>query len=375
MENLPIKSEQEIIATKKAAWAGYALESHNKLIELTNRSNASVEIAKKLPTTIEEIIASEATLKTLKAEANSIKSDRLATTGKLDTFFNKFMQPEKDLIAVIPAYENAIIGLKNKKATADQLQSNITNELKNCKESFLIYVNNRKAEIDNIIIDVIAKSYEWALKNAKSADIITMNEVDLPLKDYISKAKFSKNASCFLISRPDYNAKNITIEQVNQIWNEVESTINVHADGKVNAGRFSSEMEDKFKYFAIAFKDIERAIAHSEKVANELKSEVNITNDQQNIGAKLSVNATVLSNEPTTKALKEKFELDMPNTQESALLVIAAFVANIGKTASEIRADWMKVTVTQMANALVSLKNKDNSFAVSGINFKVVQKL
>ena len=352
------------------AWAGYAAESHNKLQELQTEAARLIATLSDLPTDIKQIAEAEATLKQSKAKQKEISASRLAQTSKLDKFFENLMAPEKSVLAVIPAYEQAIIKLKNDKAAIDNLQANKDTEAKRIKETFIIHINNKKAEFETRIADIVNNQYTYALNNAKSESIINVNGADIALEDYINKCMGVKKTSDFVIIQPPVTNNYQT--DTNAIWASMETT---YLDGKLIQGKFEGDVKDKFKYFSIAIKNKERAIANSEKVANEAKEQAVIQAEQQNIGAKLSVNATVMNQEPTTKALKEKFELDMPASQESALLIIAAFVANIQKTSSKVKASWMKLSVEQMGSAIVAVKNDDNNFMVSGINFKIVQKL
>lgn len=366
-----MENNQLIIQKKQTAWANYALESHNKLAELQTESAKVVANLSDLPTKIEQIAEAEKVLKESKAKQKEIAANRLAQTSKLDGFFEKFMAPEKQVLAAIPAYEQAIIKLKNDKAALDNLQANKDAEAKRIKETFIIHINNSKAKFETLIADIINKQFTYAVTNAKDENTIIVLEEEIPLTNYLFKCMGVKKASDFIISMPAVTVNYET--DVNAIWDTMEK---VYLDGLLMKGKFEGDLKDKFKYFSIAIKDKERAIANSEKVANESKEQIAAQTDQQNIGAKLSVNATVMSQETTTKALKEKFELDMASSQENALLVIAAFVANIQKTASHVRVkDWMKLSIEQMGKALESVKNEDNNFTVTSINFKVTQKL
>jgi len=362
------------VTKKQNAFASYAVESHNLLESLKQRAVHVIVKLSNFPTNINEIADSEKTLKECKAEINAIKSDRLAQTSKLDKFFENFMAPEKQSLAALPGYEQAIIKLKNEKSLADSLQANKDAELKKIKETFLVHINNTKASHEQVIIDYVTNRYAYALKHAKSASEIQVGEDLLTVDNYVSKCQYTKKLSDFVITKPNFTAKYATDEQINQIWSECEKE-SIYVDGKLMMGKFEGDLKDKFKYFSVAYKDAERAIAHSEKTANEAKNQATIQAEQMNVGAKLSVNASVLENVPDTKALKEKFDIDMESSEKSALTIMVAFATNIDKVRNKVKADWMKLSVAQMGAALAATKNDDNKFEVTGINFKVIQKL
>jgi hypothetical protein len=364
MSNLP-----EIIQKKSVAFAKYAEESHNKLQDLQTMAARTIANLSDLPTEIEQISVSEQILKAAKKESNDIKSERLAQTSKLDKFFENFMAPEKSVLAAIPAYEQAIIKLKNDKAIIDSAAINKANELRRVRETFLSHINNEKARFENEITDYVAKAFNYALNNAESPTSIKTKEgPEITMEDYIFKCHGTKKAENFKILIPSQ------YESFLEIWQEV-SAGNAYIDGKLMLGKFEGDIKDKFKYFSVALKDVEKAKAHNEQQAIEAKELALRQAEHNNIGAKLATSATVLSDEPGVKALKEKFDIDMPSSQQSAMLIMAAFASNIDRTAGKVKADWMKLTINQMGAALAAIKNEDNKFEVSGINFKVIQKL
>lgn len=361
----------EVIA-RQTAFSSYALESYNVLESLKKRAVHVIVKLSNTPTKIDDILEAEKTLKECKAEINSIKSDRLAQTSKLDKFFENFMNPEKQSLAALPGYEQAIIKLKNEKATFDQLEKNKADELKRLKESFLVHVNNKKADFERTITDYITNRFAYALKNAKDESKILVEGNEMLLTDYIAKCKESKTETNFIINMLSCTS---THHNTATVWNKTVLG-NEFIDGKLMKAQFDILLQDKFKYFSISLKDKERALAHSEAQANETK-ELAIKNAEQlNVGAKLATNSTVLNSTPNTKALKVKYEIDMESSKQNAMLIMSVFASNLDKCENEVRVkDWFKLSIEQMGSALSALKNKDEKFEVTGIKFKVTQKL
>lgn len=355
------------ITRKQNAFASYAVESHNILSSLQTEAAQVIANLSDLPTKIEQISEAETILKSSKAELKAIKDKRIAQTSKLDKFFENFMHPEKSITAAVPAYEQAIIKLKNDKATADQLEANKANDLKRLKDLFLTHVNNTKAKFEQEIADYVAKCFSYALNNAKDANTIN----DMLLDAYLLKCQGTKKLSDFVINIPTCTS---THHDAATVWSDT-CFDNVYLDGKLMLGKFEGDLKDKFKYFGIALKDKEKALAHNEAVANEAKEQAALQAEQQNVGAKLSVTASVLDNGSTVKPLNEKFEIDMDSTEKNAISIMVAFTTNIDKVRGKVKADWMKLSIAQMGAALAAVKNDDSNFTVTGINFKVTQKL
>lgn len=375
MENTPALTPEQVIERKRNGFANYAVESHNVLLSLQTRANKALETAAKLPTSIDQILEAEATLKELKKEQTAIETDRKGQSSKLDKFFENLMAPEKAVKAAIPAYESAIIKLKQEKKTADSAAENKANEFKRIKEQFAIHINNSKAGFENLITDTVNIQYAYALKNFKDAETIKAGENELSLIDYLFKCQGKILEAGFVIGQPAVTANYHTIEDLGLIWRDVAMDQVSYLDGKLFKGKFDNAVNDKFRHFAVAVKDAERAIEASNKQAETAKAEAQQTAQQENIGAKLQANAVVLDDTPVVKDLKQKFEIDMPDTQESAMKIMAAFVGNIQKTASEVRGKWSTLSVGQMGEKLAAVKNKDNAFTVTGIVFKAVEKL
>lgn len=362
-----------IIKQKQQAWAGFAVLSHNTLLEIENKAAIQIAELSEYPTEINQISEAEAKLKNCKAQLKEIEEKRKSVTSKLDPWTEKMMAPEKQLKAAISSYEPIIINLKRAKQTQDDLEANKTKEFNSLIETFKIHINNSKLAHEQTILSSVVKCYEYGLNNYKDGSIKVGDEI-LTYEQYVNKCKWSKTAKDFTITQPSYVPKLITLEQVNEVWINASSS-NVYMDGKLLAGKFSGDMEEKFKYFEIALKDKEKAIetakqqAASEQIAKEKETA------NQNIGASLVANAVPMNNEPATKALKETYAIDMPDDQQSALLIIAAFGANINKCASKVRGSWLNLSVKQMGEKLSAIKTEDNALEITGIVFKKVDKL
>ena len=76
------------------------------------------------------------------------------------------------------------------------------------------------------------------------------------------------------------------------------------------------------------------------------------------------------------KELKKSYAIDMDDTEQNAILIIAAFVTHFNIAKEGVRVKSMfKLSVEQMGAALAWMKNKDENFSHTGINFKINDKL
>jgi plasmid replication initiation protein len=76
------------------------------------------------------------------------------------------------------------------------------------------------------------------------------------------------------------------------------------------------------------------------------------------------------------KALKKVYKVEMPETYDNAMLIMAAFLANSAKCREKTSTTkWFAFNATSAATALSRVKNDDNNFAPKGINFIEVDKL
>lgn len=375
MENAQALTQEQVIERKRNGFANYAVESHNVLLSLQSRAQKAIETASQLPTSTDQIIEAEATLKILKKEQQDISTDRKYQTSKLDKFFENLMAPEKAIAQAIPAYESAIIKLKQEKQKADAATENKANELKKIKEQFAVHINNSKAGFENLITDTVNAQYAYALKNFKDASTIMAGAEEMKLSDYLIRCQGKILVSSFEIKPVIPHSNYFTLEELYEVWKDTAIPSASYLDGKLFKAQFDNAVSDKFRHFAVAVKDAERSIEASNKQAEAAKAESNTTAAQQNIGAKLQANAVVLDDTPTVKELKQKFEIDMPDTQESAMKIVAAFIGNIQKTSGEVRGKWSTLSIGQMGEKLAAVKNKDNAFTVTGIVFKEVAKL
>jgi hypothetical protein len=154
--------------------------------------------------------------------------------------------------------------------------------------------------------------------------------------------------------------------------------LNIDQEFPVLLAAFGTDLSKQFSDYAVALTNKNEAIqkAQAEEASKKAKAEEEKRN--ADTAAKITAQSQALVPEQTvvTKNLKRGYEVDMPETVESAVAIMGAFVANIDKCMPHLRvAKWMSLTVKQMANPLGKVKSEDNQFQPVGIVFKETEKL
>lgn len=370
--NLPAKTNEEVLAAKFENWGKLGLKTHNLAFELENDSNA-IKAALTMPQTIEQINATEAALKVAKQKTNELVNKRKAVTSLIEVPFSKLMAFEKDLSTVyIPGIEQQLIKLKKDKATKDALEQAKTDEKRRLKEESIKWVN----DYDLLFKTEINKKVAGALQYALGVGNVTAEA----LPEYIKERVLTVFKPIQFVT-PMYKAvlKNVTHDEFVAIWDEVKAEVKepVFYVG-AETSLFEMEVAKQFEFYDAALLNKEGAIKQSQGIEAKNDEQLKKENATSNIAATMQSMATATTATVAgekTKALKQKFELDMESNEQNALLIISAFVANLDMARTHVKADWFKLTVMQMGAALVAIKNNDNKFESTGIKFKIVDKL
>ena len=141
---------------------------------------------------------------------------------------------------------------------------------------------------------------------------------------------------------------------------------------------FHRAVDAKFEFYSVALKNKDAAIKMAKEVADKEAAERAEELANQKVATRLEVIATSTDAviDSGVKELKKSYAIDMEDTEQNALLIMAAFVTNFNTAKEGVRVKSMfKLSVEQMGAALAWMKNKDENFSHTGINFKQVEKL
>lgn len=364
MSNLPqiiITADSEAVLAKKKAWSEIGLAVHNANLSLEAKAKAAIDLINgTIPKSIDEVLGAETVLKEVKATINSIESKRKEITSKFDKVSSALMTHEKLVKDALPAYQNAIIAIK-KDYEAQQAKKALEEAAeRKAKEDAINYINKCYNDMKNMVSEQCQKTYEYALNKPVTVE---------KLKSYLIKVKETKTEKDFTIIQPD----NISLSNFSHAFKQVDMA--APAD---MLAYFHRAIDEKFKFYEVALKNKDAAIkaAHeqAEKEAAERAEELAnaaVANRLETIATSID---TTFDN--GVKELKKKYEIDMEDNEASALLIITAFVTNFKEAKEGIRVkSMMALSIAQMGSALAWMKNKDNAFSFTGINFKTVEKL
>lgn len=356
--------DQEVLAKKRNAWANMGEAIYTGELALQARAQAKL-IGITLPTKIDEVPQAESLLKELKGEMNSIQEERKKITSKLDEVTARLMLPEKSMQEPIKSLEAEIIKVKKADAEDRAKKQAKENELKECKEFLITTLANLDAQYKRMITEKVSKAYEYALGEGN----IQLDGLDA----FTQKAAAKFTEKDFTPVAPTRRLINVTNEEYSAL---VSEHFTVDANSYVLA--YIVELEKKFSDYAVALNNKEHAIARAKQEEEAKIAAIAEEKANKEIAAQLEAASTDLnvSYGPVVKDLKEAYEVDMPETVESVIKIMAAFTANLSLCLPKLRVTkWMAFTATQAAGALAKVKNDDNAFSPSGITFKKVDKL
>ena len=355
--------DQEVLEQKKQAWGQMGVAVHQTEMQLQVEAQSYLTSLAVLPTTIEEIPGAEDKLSAAKKGLTAITNKRKEVTSKFDAVAARLMAPEKSFVDPIKVYSDAIIKLKKEDEANKAKLRNIDEEKNRCREFF----QNKKIEVESglneKLIGMVSRCYEHALN-----ENITMENLSM----YLDKCADSVTVKSFPIDTPVFVNYHISADEVVSIRQQT-----FIIDQSSYPSLFGKMIESKFSDYEVAIGKKAAALALSQKQDQEKQAEIKQEAQQQTMANKIESAAFVPNVAPSeTKALKHGYIVDMPETVESVLMIMAAFSANIQLCLKYLKVTkWFSFTAQQAATALGKVKCEDNSFQPSGIIFKQIDKL
>jgi hypothetical protein len=359
----PVAPTEEILASKGAAWAAYGENLTNEEYTLQLMAHKAVSTLTD-PTSVEQIPQAENALKILSAAHSAISEKRKEITRVFDELTTRLMEPEKSVKERGEKLKGAVIALKRvleeqnaAKSRQDQLLKDYRELCQRKKAEWVLGFKTNSARI-------ISSMYQELLALGATVD-----QANAAVTEKIAKVKAVAKP---VIAPP---ATALAIEQSTQISSQ---ELNIDVEFSTLLDAFANDLTRQFADYAVALTNKNEAIqkAQSEEAAKKAKAEEEKRNSDT--AAKITAQSQALVPEQTvaTKNLKRGYEVDMPETLESAVAIMGAFVANVDKCLPHLRvAKWMSLTVKQMANPLGKVKSEDEHFQPVGIVFKETEKL
>lgn len=365
MSEVVKQNENTSIANQKGeAWKNMGIGIFYTEVSINAKAQKAIASIEK-PTTIEDVLNAEAKLKELTGVKNEIITYRKAITTRLDAVSSRLMEPEKNMDAAINDLKSAIIPIKKEHEKKEQEKQKREYEKKELKERILTLLNNKDLEFKTFINGRVNYAYTYALEHDFKPEEI---------EEYIKACSSKYDTKQFNIIFPGYSSSLLSQEEVNQV---LADNFKQNPDQYVEL--YVNELRRKFIDYSVAYNNKKQALELAAKEEEEKQKA--LIEEASNKEAAIQIESvsevldvTVVGND--IKALKKSYEVDMPETIESVIMIMSAFTANIQLCMPKLKVTkWFKFTPDQAATALAKVKCDDNNFAPKGITFKEVEKL
>lgn len=277
------------------------------------------------------------------------------------------MEYEKSFDSPKKVYEDALLSVKKQKASNDAAIAARSAEIARVRETLVNSISTQQSAFEAKIVECVSRSFEHCLRSS-----LTLEQVN----ELMPKMKDGLSAKHFILTQPQIQLAYLLQAEVDEIWNELcgkmPTVPNVYIE------KYHSSLKDKFDFYEVSLKNAQAAIDLDKQVAADNLAKIAAQQKDAEIAAKLEAVSVphVIDETPQGKALKQVYALDMEESEASAIAIITAFSVNWKAASQKVRVKkWFNLSVSQMADCLVALKNDDEKFSVTGINFKLVEKL
>lgn len=363
LETITPKESPEVIE-KRNNWGTMGVAIFHKETRLSLLASEIIQ-SLTIPTNISEVPKAEADLKEAKRKSALLVGERKDITSKFDDLASRLMLPEKSCLPEFDKAEKAIISIKQAHEAEQRKVQAKTDELKNIKEQIINACSAAKAEFSSAVLSMVNIAYKKALDTDVKPDAIGafMNhEIGKVHPDMFSKA--------YPVINPIHNS----VAEVSGLIREL-----FVIDSNSYVKQFREDLDLRFSDYSIAYANKAEALRIAAEETATKEKEIAAAQMNETIAAKLESSATPLEVNVTAgvKALKKSYEVDMIESLDNSILVMAAFVANRDKLeamTSKVN-KWDSFNVGQMKNYLGKLASNDNNFQPAGIIFKEVNKL
>lgn len=358
-----IKPDPATEERRRASWGGLGVEIyHNELLLQVKKQAIQAKLIK--PETTAQIAAAEAQLAVVKREGKLLDDERKIITNKFDPPIARLMQPYKDLQAAIAQNELDIIKAKQKEKEELKTKENKEKELRDIAAKTRIYVADMHSAYLKAQLKLLTEAYENALAKEIPID---------RLPTYITNVCARLTPENRATPRPKYTAQYNTEQEIEaEITKNFEPwTAQQYIDG------FKIDIQNKFTDWELALKNKPQAAQINKDEALTTIAAIEDEKEKLTLITKIgSASSPLMSEEPAGKALKEVYKLTEPQTMEEADAIINAYIVHRNLCCVHMRKIIpVNFGVKQMIAALEGIKNADNKFEVTGLTFKLIDKL
>jgi hypothetical protein len=363
-QNLPqINVDSETLQKRQTAWAGLGQLVYTTELQLQAIAQQAI-LSSTIPQTIEQVSESELKIKALKKVQNDLIDRRKSITSKFDAKTQDLMKAEKSIDEPIKQLTDACITLKSAEAKRMKIEMDKQNEINTIKDKINSSLVSLEATYKSKIELAVNKCFESALVDKN----LNPSEIGNYIDEILSKVKDEH----FKITIPTIESKILTESEILEIANNLIAKFRKPSDFVL---MYANAINDKFAFYEIAYNDKETAITKNKELESQKLKAIEKEKVNKEVASKLESLAVDVTVQPTLKKLKESYEVDLDETLPNAMLIISAFVANYDDCIKKIRVKPFNLSVGQMAKAIADLKSENNDFEVTGIKFRLIEKL
>jgi hypothetical protein len=346
---------------KSAAWAKMGVAVHQREMALQVQAQQIIG-GLKTPTKIEEVQVAEDALRAAKAHLAALVEARKEITGRFDAVTTRMMLPEKSVAEALTSPTNAVISVKKAHEAAQANSAKKQAELQALRQLVIIYTAQIHAARLNQLNELLSNAYTHALQNIPPDQLET----------YLPKVAARVTEAGYTIPAPKATPVLLNAEEVAA---EITTSFNPQP-AKWYIDYFAQQMSLKFSDYQVAWNNKVVALAQNATEVVQAQAAVKDEAKQATVAASLEAAAMPMEVGPVVKELRQSYEVDMPETVETALALMTAFVSHAPRCLGKLKVNkWFGLSLKQLAGALAKVKDDEPDFAPAGITFKTVDKL
>lgn len=354
---------KEVENKRRAAWGGLGVQVyHGELSLQLEKQNAIKALINDVNT--KNIKEAEESLSIVKKKLEKLISNRTSITEKLDTVKKRLMENEKELELEVQKNIAEIILVKKHYQEEQKTKENKQKELKAVESKVRIYIADMHSAYLQAQAKLIKDAYDHALKEKISVDKI--DEYKKKICARITPQNRSTPSPSVKFVYNDQDTIDAEIKKHFRPW-----TAQQYIDG------FNNDLNNKFSDWELALKNSEIATKNNQIEFDENVNAIEQDKKQEEIHAKLD-SQVYITEDTGIKKIKTLWKIANEETWDNAISICVAFIVNktdcIKSFGDRLKKPF-NLSVFQMGNALAGLKNEDEAFECTGIEFKQIEKL
>lgn len=357
-----------ILQEKGEAWKKQGLNVVKCEWWLSGKLNDLTTSLSLIKVTEENIQATEESIKEASDKIKEMADTRQKITRRFDEVKKRLSQFEKDGSYALDKVKLELLEVKKvvrtKQQAAQQKELQKVNLISAIKRAYGSHAAECQRVIDTSLID----GYKTMLETKTP-----LKDFDIATESFVSAVVLPTVKEFFLHERVDTSL--LSPDEVVEIKKIAQQETPNYLES------LSKSFRDKKVTYQTELLNAEEALRQNEAEAEERRKQREYIEKGKALADKMETIASSQAAQNTAtidggKKLKEIYEIDMPETIESAMIIWACFSANMEEVLKHLRVNkWFACTPKQIGIALGKMKSNDNNFTFSNIVFKKIDKL